>query len=503
MAQRLTGGAPADGTWISSVGIDIGTSTTKMIVSRLKLVRTSSSLSLPRYDITERQLLYASPIHGTPLRSGDEVDAERIWAILAREYEAAGVAPSDLKSGAVIITGETANKKNARQIVHLLAERSGDFVVATAGADLEGLLAGRGAGAEERSKATRGAVANIDVGGGTANAAIFLRGKPVGTVTFHVGGRLIQLDPAAGTVESVSPSLRPWLDVCGYRLEPGRQVGFEVLQDICLSMSRDLLDYMAGVRNAQVSTIAALLLGAPLETVPTIEEWTISGGIGQLMDGPRPGSVAETAVHRDIGPLLAHTIKEQASRYPIRFGRAVQTVRATVIGAGMQTTEISGATVHLETSLLPIRNLPVLKAELTPHLLERADLLSAALNQTIRQGADLFDRDASPPFALALTGLAQAGYAAVQRLSDAICAGYTAYFPDSGVIVVICENDIAKALGQSLERRFGSTTKVICIDQIAVELGDYVDLGEPIAGMMVPVVVKTLAFNKRAGVTYV
>ncbi|MCK9911278.1 ethanolamine ammonia-lyase reactivating factor EutA, partial [Microbacteriaceae bacterium K1510] len=101
---------------------------------------------------------------------------------------------SDIKSGAVIITGETATKRNAQQIVHLLAERSGDFVVATAGADLEGVLAGKGSGAEARSKQIHGIIANIDIGGGTANIAFFHRGKAIGTVTFHVGGRLIRID---------------------------------------------------------------------------------------------------------------------------------------------------------------------------------------------------------------------------------------------------------------------------------------------------------------------
>lgn len=476
-----------------------------MIVSRLKLMRTSSSLSLPHFDITERQLVYQSPIYTTPLRSSDEVDAERIWEILSREYESAGVKPADLKSGAVIITGETANKKNARQIVHLLAERSGDFVVATAGADLEGLLAGKGAGAEKRSMLTRDAVANIDVGGGTANVAIFLRGKPVGTVTYHVGGRLIQLD-VSGTVESVSPSIRPWLEMCGYRVEPGMKISYNVLKEICTAMSRDMLDDLAvragraGKREAAQSSADALRLGQPPDSFPRIEEWMFSGGIGLLMDEPKPASVEEAAVHHDMGPLLAHTLKEQAAFYPeIRLGRPQQTVRATVIGAGMQTTEISGATVHFDASLLPIRNLPVLKAELTPQLLEKPEVLTEALRQTFRYGATLFDPEASPPFALALSGLEQAGYAAVQRLSEALAQGYREYFPESGVIVLICGNDIAKALGQSLERRVGSSPKVICIDQVRVELGDYVDLGEPISGMMIPVVVKTLAFDKRAG----
>lgn len=485
--------------WISSVGIDIGTSTTKMILSRLKLARTSSSLSLPRYEIVERQLLYESPIYSTPLRSGDEVDAERIWEILDKEYELAGIRPADLKSGAVIITGETANKRNARQILHLLAERSGDFVVATAGADLEGLLAGKGAGAEERSKQTRGAVANIDVGGGTSNAAVFLRGKPVGTVTFHIGGHLIQVD-RHGTIKDISPSIKPWLDAGGYRLESGHKITFAVLNEICNALSRHMLDYLAGYTGAE-GAVRQLLLGQPLNPMPVIEEWMVSGGIGRLMEEPKPQNLEETAVHEDIGPLLAHTLKECAAHYPIKLATAAQTVRATVIGAGMQSTEISGATVHMDTSLLPIRNLPVMKLELTPRLLVQPEPLAEAVDQLMRQSANLFERDTSPPFALALSGLQSAGYSSLQHLSDKLCQSFIEFFPNSRIIVVICENDIAKALGQALERRFEGLPKVICIDQVSVESGDYIDLGEPISGMMIPVVVKTLVFHNRVGVT--
>ncbi|TJY44565.1 ethanolamine utilization protein [Cohnella pontilimi] len=490
----------SDDRWILSVGIDIGTSTTKMIVSRLRLMRTSSVLSLPRYDIVERELLYESPIYSTPLKSADEVDADGIWQILAREYEHAAVRPEELKSGAVIITGETANKRNAKRILHLLAERSGDFVVATAGADLEGLLAGKGAGAEERSLRIRGAVANIDIGGGTANAAIFQRGKPIGTVTFHVGGRLIQVD-TGGAITEVSPSIRRWLNASGYRLEPGQRVSFEVLQQICSAMSRNMLDYLAGYASADQEPVRALLLGEPLSPMPPIEEWMVSGGIGRLMEEAKPNGLADTAVHGDIGPLLAHTIKELSSRYAIRLVKPDQTVRATVIGAGMQSTEISGATVHLDESALPIRNLPVQKLEVTPHLLAHTEHLAQAVSQTMRTAAGLFDAEASPPFALAISGLRPLTYASLQRLSETIYESFIAYFPSSGVIVVVCENDIAKALGQALAKRAGAGPKLVCIDQIKVEHGDYIDLGQPVAGSMIPVVVKTLAFHNRVEVT--
>ncbi|NOU74029.1 ethanolamine utilization protein [Paenibacillus sp. LMG 31458] len=484
--------------WITSVGLDIGTSTTKMVISRLKLVRSSGVLSLPRFEIAERELLYASPIHSTPLNNGDEINAERIWEIVTKEYEQAGIRPADLKSGAVIITGETANKTNARHILHLLAERSGDFVVATAGADLEGLLAGKGAGAERRSMQIRGAVANIDIGGGTANAAIFQRGKLIGTVTFHVGGRLIQMDPT-GTVIDVSPSIRPWLRTSGYNIKAGDTVSFTLIKEICMGMCHCMMDYLAGqIIPEHDESLRSLLNGKPLASMPPIGEWMVSGGIGLLMEEKKPESLVDTTVHHDIGPLLAHTWKELSAQYPIRLIRADQTVRATVIGAGMQSTEISGATVHLDASLLPIRNLPVLGLDLTPQILKQTELLADALNAIMKSGASLFDRDQSPPFGLALSGMNDLTYTSLQHLADRLHASFDHHFPASEAMVVICETDIAKALGQSLAKRCGQRPKVICIDQIRVEHGDYIDLGEPISGIMIPVVVKTLAFHNRA-----
>ena len=167
----------------------------------------------------------------------------------------------------------------------------------------------------------------------------------------------------------------------------------------------------------------------------------------------------------------------------------------------MQSTEISGATVHLDAALLPLRNLPVLQIELSTALLGQPDALAAALEDVMKHGANLYKRDASPPFALALAGAQPSGYAELQRLSQAIAASYRACFPDSRVLAVLSEGDIAKALGQSLERRFEGTVRVISIDQIKAGQGDYVDLGEPISDMMIPVVVKTLAFGGRMGVT--
>lgn len=484
--------------WIWSAGLDIGTSTTKLIVSRLKYMRTSSSLSLPRYEIVERVLVHASPIFTTPLSGPDEIDAERIWDIVASEYGKALIRPQDIKSGAVIITGETATKHNAAQIVHMLAERAGDFVVATAGADLEGLLAGKGAGADQLSRETKQIVANIDIGGGTANVVWFQRGKPIGTVTFHVGGRLMRLDED-GRLLGVSPSIEPWLRKRGYRLQCGDIVGFSLLRDVCAAMCGEMLDYVSGRMPAEeCPALQELALGTLPARVPHIGHWMFSGGIGHMMNDEAPNGLSETVVHGDMGPLLAGMLKASVQRYPIRLAQPAQTVRATVIGAGMQSTEMSGATIHLDERLLPMRNVPVLQVELSPNLLEDEAMLSDAIVECMKVGAGLYDPVASPPFALALSGVTPVTYDGVQRLSKVLSEQFKHYFPESGAMVVVCEQDAAKALGQALERRCAGWPSIVCIDQVRVEHGDYIDFGEPISGRMIPVVVKTLAFHSSS-----
>jgi len=482
--------------WIKSVGIDVGTSTTKMIVSRLRLGRMSSTFSLPRFQIVERQLLYASPVHTTPLIGFDEIDAERIGAILKDEYQQAGISLSEIKSGAVIITGETASKKNAQHIVHLLAERSGDFVVATAGADLEGVLAGKGAGAQKRSQAISGNVVNVDIGGGTANAVFFYRGKAIATVTFHIGGRLIRLDER-GVVEYVSPHITSWLAAKGLSVQAGLTVSYAQIQDIALHMSQGMLDYLSG-KERQISGL--LVSGQPMQEVIPVEELSISGGVGALMQAEPVRNLAEVSRYGDFGPMLGQMLQQVRVQgtYPFRWIEPEQTVRATVIGAGMQSTEISGSTVHIKEELLPIKNLPILKLELDREEWEDPVRLHQEAASVYELGVRLFGSSAAIPFAIALSGIGYCSYALLQRIAQEMADAYRRYFSKSKVMVVICETDMAKALGQALFLRCKGEPEIICIDQVRVEYGDYIDLGEPISGTIIPVVVKTLAFDERA-----
>ena len=154
------------GETLHSVGIDVGTSTTQLILSRLTVENRANAYAVPDFTIGDREILYRSPIHFTPLRSATELDAAGIRQIVAEEYRLAGIQPQRVSTGAIIITGETARKENARAVLDSLKEFAGEFVVATAGPDLESVLAAKGAGAERFSAQTGKTVLHMDIGGG-------------------------------------------------------------------------------------------------------------------------------------------------------------------------------------------------------------------------------------------------------------------------------------------------------------------------------------------------
>lgn len=476
--------------WFTSIGLDIGTSTTKFIVSRLLLQDANDPFHPPGCGIVERKITYSSPMHPTPLKGEQEIDMMALARLLAHEYEQSGARLDDVKAGAVIITGETARKANAERIIHHLAERAGDFVIATAGADLEGILAGKGSGAMRRSEDTQGVVANIDIGGGTANVALFQHGKVMQTFTFHLGGRLIRLDEL-GQLHYVSEHLRPWFTVNGLPVRRGRVVGYDELSGIVERMSHGMLSHLAGSPRFHPDL---LLLGPNPAPLPVIDEVIFSGGVGHMMDQNPPPDLREAAKYGDIGPLLASTLRRVARQYPMRVGTAVETARATVIGAGMQNIEVSGATVYVNRHHVPLKNVPILRVSVTEDDAWSENDFHLRLNTALMHATRLYDAGSGTPFALALERIPYCTYALLQRLAESICQTFAAHFPQSSQLVVICEMDIAKALGQSLAKRCGEDIHVICLDQIDFTHGDYVDIGLPVAGEAVPIAIKTLAF---------
>src|SRR5437762_745942 len=187
-----------------SVGIDIGSSGTQVIFSRINLRRMGEELS-SRYFVVSRETLFQSPVSLTPYRSEELIDDAELGAIIDRAFADAGLHPDDIDAGVVILTGEALRRENAEAIASVLAEQRGEFVCATAGHHMESMLAAFGSGAARVSHDSGKRILNVDIGGGTTKLALVEGGKVIATAAVHVGGRLqvvdenrriVRLDPA-------------------------------------------------------------------------------------------------------------------------------------------------------------------------------------------------------------------------------------------------------------------------------------------------------------------
>lgn len=471
---------------ILSVGIDIGTSTTQLIFSRLTIENQASSYTVPRINIVDKEVIYRSRIYFTPLRSPTEIDAEAVKKIVRSEYRAAGITPEELKTGAVIITGETARKENANEVLSALSDLAGDFVVATAGPDLESVLSGRGAGADVLSKEKHTTVANLDIGGGTTNIALYEKGTLRGTCCLDVGGRLIKV--ADGRISYIYPKIQTLAKDNGIEIKVGDRAYPEQLYGVCRLMAAQLAQalHLAAPDGHHAGMYTND--GRALPPQPQIQAVTYSGGVADCIYQKMEDDVFRFG---DVGVLLGKAVRADPDLNRVELCQAAETIRATVVGAGTHTTEVSGSTIRYERDKLPIKNVPILKVS------QEDEESLETLKSSIIQQMPLFAPEGKvEQIAIAFTGEKRTSFADVQALAAAVIESAKEVIQGPYPLIVVVENDIGKVLGNALNVLLEHKKDVICIDGIKTLSGDYIDIGEPIAGgQVLPVVIKTLIFN--------
>lgn len=468
---------------ILSVGIDIGTSTTQLVFSRLTIENKAGSYTVPQIAIVDKEIVFRSQIYLTPLKSATDIDAEEVGKIIKKEYGNAGIQPSDVHSGAVIITGETARKKNANEVLSKLSDMAGEFVVATAGPELESVLSAKGAGTDLLSKKHKTAIVNIDIGGGTSNLALFENGILQGTACLDIGGRLIKIEK--GKISYVFPQIMELAQYHGLDIRVGDDVESEKLVKICQLMADHLFQALHLKRMDSIHATMYTNQGKPLSEDFVIEGITWSGGVAKCMEEKE----TDTFRYGDVGILLARAITEHPLFAKLQRFQAVETIRATVVGAGNHTTEVSGSTISYAKDILPLKNLPVL------HIPEERDVKQFVT--TMKTQIPLYFENGKPQrMAISLKGDHYTRYEQIQVLADVLLQGASALVESEHPLIIVVECDIGKALGQALNLRLHHRKKVICIDGVHVGGDAYLDIGEPLAGgRVVPVVVKTLVFN--------
>ena len=468
---------------IDSVGIDIGTTTSQVIFSRLTLINRASVSQVPHYEFSRREITYLSPVVFTPFDGEGRVGVEALKAFILEQYQAAGLLPSQVETGAIIITGETSKARNAREAIMTLAEALGDFVVATAGPHLESVIAGQGAGAGEYSREHAARVLNIDIGGGTSNYAVFQAGRVVDTACLNVGGHLIETD-GKGRVTRVHEPARRILRETSGGADDAASIDLSRLEAVARRMAALIHEVAAGQASALASE---LLMTDCLRAGHRYDAVFISGGVGECFYRPRDDRLFEFG---DIGPLLARALRVDGNFAALPVVPAKQTLRATVIGAGAYTLSLSGSTIWLNYQRLPIRNVPVVQA----HILW-SDVSAARLADDWSINAARMDLDpASDLLALALPGDVPVRYRDVLVVADELKRFNERHENRKHPLIVIARQDLGKILGMELQPALGGRELAV-IDEVDTREGDYVDIGKPFfGGEIVPLTVKSLAF---------
>ena len=472
---------------IKSVGIDIGTSTTQLIFSELTIENEASNYVVPRINIVDKKVTYRSKIYFTPLLDQKTIDAEKVKGIIEKEYQDAGMKPEDLSTGAVIITGETARKQNANVVLDTLSNLAGDFVVATAGPDLESVLSARGAGADKLSKEHRETVANLDIGGGTSNIAVFQNGILRGTSCLDVGGRLIKIDEN-GKIYYIFPGTKELAKAHGIEINVGDTAKEETLMKVCELMVDQLAQAINKEPADEMHSRMYTNQGKRLKEEPVINAVTYSGGVASVY---YEGEPADVFAYHDVGVLLARAIKNHPVLKTVPTYQAAETIRATVVGAGTHTTNVSGSTIQYTDGKLPIKNIPVLRMS------EEDEQNPALFQTTLQRKLQLFMNEGHmEQVAIVVSGKYHTSFLKVQELAEMIIHGAEAVISGPYPLIIVLENDISKVLGNAINVLLERKKDFICIDGIYANDGDYIDIGEPVAmGRVVPVVTKTLIFN--------
>ena len=462
---------------LTTVGVDIGSSTSQLLFSRLELQREDT-----RYVTTKREVLYESEILLTPYRDADTIDGAALGEFVERQYRAAGLRREDVDTGALILTGVALLRRNARTIAELFAEETGRFVAVSAGDNLEAIMAAHGSGAVALSASSERTVMNVDVGGGTTKVVVCRRGQTGEPMAMDVGARLVAHD-GEGVIVRLEEAGQRMARTLGLDLAVGEQIRPVELQRLATYM----VDELIGAIRVDGSGTSALLRTPPLRGRAEVNAITFSGGVSEFIYGRQERAFG------DLGTFLAAEIRARAAELGAPLVEATAGIRATVIGASQYTIQVSGSTIYLAPlDVVPLRNVPVVM----PHFNWRDDLQSSAVREATREALRRFDLlGAEQPVALALRWEGSATFGRLEAFCRGVVEGLRPSLDRGQPLILVSDGDVGGLLGLHLRDEMLLGFPIISIDGIDLREFDYIDIGTliPTSGA-VPVVIKSLVF---------
>jgi ethanolamine utilization protein EutA len=469
---------------LTSVGVDIGSSTSHLVFSKLLMERLDN-----RYIVSERTVLHESAVLLTPYAADQSIDAQALKVFIDAQYARAGLRPEDIDSGALILTGVAVRRKNSRAIADLFAGQAGKFVSVSAGDALETTLAAFGSGAAARSIRETARVMNIDIGGGTTKIAVCEAGELVDLTAIDIGARLLALDTESRVVR-MEEAGRYFLKEAGLGVALGQTLTEADLQRVTDLMAGKILE-ACGQGNMSIET--AQLLRLPELTSRSLPDvLTFSGGVSEYIYGREPQA------YGDLGPYLAKAVLAKAKAWGANIGQPDQGIRATVIGASQYTVQISGSTIYVEPAgQLPLRNVPVI----APALDLQAEVLDVpTIAQAIQDALRKVDlHHGEQAVGLCYRWQGSATFARLDAFCRAVALGMKAITDQGHALLLVGDADCGGLIGIHCHEESHMTCPVISIDGVHLKALDFIDVGAMLeTSGAVPVVIKSLVFPATA-----
>ncbi len=465
---------------LTSVGVDIGSSTSHLVFSRLQLTLEGS-----RYRVTKREVLNESEILLTPYVDDTRIDVEALEAFINQQYKNAKIRREEVDTGALILTGVAVRRRNARAIGELFAQEAGKFVAVSAGDGLEATMAAHGSGAVAHSAKIGGVVLSIDIGGGTSKFAVCNNGKVQEVSAMDIGARLLAFDKD-GAVARIEEAGRKHAGWAGFDVELGQKVSQENLR----KMASGMMDKLFAMLKPESFTedVKGLLRLPPLAYKGEIDCVMFSGGVSEFIYNR-----AKTTFG-DLGPLIADEVHRRMGDLGLLVMEPAARIRATVIGASQYTVQVSGNTIFITPEdSVPVRNIAVVAPEfdLSGDDLDEAGITTAVHNALRR--LDLLS--GRQPVAIAFHWDGSATFFRLQAFSKGVTASLKEILAKGHPLVLVNDGDIGGIVGLHFQEELKIENPIISIDGISLNDFDYIDIGAliPSSGS-VPVVIKSLIF---------
>jgi len=477
-----------DNVILHSVGIDVGSSGTQVVFSKIHLRRIAEDLS-SRYTVVDRQPLYQSPISLTPYTSETTMDAKALGDIIDRAYQAAGLHPDEVDAGAVILTGEALRRENSESIAAVLAEQGGEFVCAAAGHHMESMLAVYGSGAAKRSYDDKLRILNIDIGGGTTKLGLVEGGKLIATAAVHLGGRLLVVDEA-NTITRLDPAGQYLAAQAGFEWKLGDRIDRQDMASVAQWMAEALMRVLN--QGFTKEDLTHLYLTDPVEDWGAIDGVMFSGGVAEYV------YEREMRDFGDLGKLFGQAVRLRlnAGDLSVPLLPAGECIRATVLGASEYSVQLSGNTTFISdpATLLPRKNLQVVPLPtvfgpvLNEHVITKDLMLSF-----VRHDLNESEQDV----AISLRWLGAPSYDRLSALARGILAAVPKTLAKKMPLYIVTDGDIAHNLGHILREDDRLQSELLVIDGVTLWGFDFIDLGRiRMPSYTVPVTVKSLVFNE-------